>query len=561
MSIKLRSALSFGFIFILLIIAGTFQYKNANSQIQHLKEIEKTTLTSSFLADELKLSVVQVQQYLTDISATRGQNGLDDGFEQAEKNSQVFQKNINELKTLNPKKIDQLTKIQNAFNVYYEAGQEMANNYIEGGTKQGNKIMGSFDATSIAINAQVDTLKNESMDETKKAMTDIETLTHQNTKFFTILFTTIIILGILTAILLSRSISKPLEQIIISTEQIANGDLEKSVILNRKDEFGKLSRAFDEMRLDLSTLITKIDNASKEIVTTSSLLTKNTDSNVQSTKEITKAMQIVAEGAELQAKDLSNSSQYITEVSQGMNQASQAIQNVTDLGEHAKQTAHCGNEVAKQSLEQMIVIRHTVNHAFNVVAHLGQKSQEINQIISLITAIADQTNLLALNAAIESARAGEHGKGFAVVADEVRKLAEQSAISANDIRALIGDIQHETEKAVQSMQGGIQAVEEGRNLAQKTGQEFNNITKIVEGISVQNYNVSAIIEEANASAEGIVNTISHIANISEELSSNAQNIADIVSQQYQSTKEMSNSVDLLSNMANDLKSSVNEFKL
>lgn len=561
MSIKVRSALSFVFIFIMLIIAGIFQYQNATSQIHHLKKIEKKTLESSFLADELKLSVVQVQQYLTDISATRGQDGLNDGFEQAKKYSQIFQKNITTLKNLNPEKTDQLTKIQNAFNVYYEAGQDMAKNYIEGGTEQGNKIMGQFDATSLAINKRVDSFKHDSTAQTKKALKDIETLTNQNTKFFTILFSAIIVLGIVTAILLSRSILKPLAQIIVSTEQIANGNLEKSVVLNRKDEFGKLSLAFDEMRLELSMLITKIDNASQEIVTTSSLLTKNTDSNVQASEEITKAMQIVAEGAELQAGDLSNSSQYISEVSQGMNQAAQAIQNVTDLGTHAKQTAQYGNEVAQHSLEQMHAIRHTVNHAFDVVAHLGQKSQEINQIISLITAIADQTNLLALNAAIESARAGEHGKGFAVVADEVRKLAEQSANSANDIRALIGEIQYEAENAVQSMQGGIQAIEEGSSLAQKTGKEFENITKIIQGISEQNHDVSAVIEEVSASAEGIVDTINHISNISEELASNAQNVAHIVSQQYQSTKEISGSVELLSNMANDLKSSVSEFQL
>lgn len=208
----------------------------------------------------------------------------------------------------------------------------------------------------------------------------------------------------------------------------------------------------------------------------------------------------------------------------------------------------------------MNVIRETVNHAFDVVEHLDEKSKEINQIITLITAIADQTNLLALNAAIESARAGEHGKGFAVVADEVRKLAEQSATSANDIRALIEEIQHETKKAVQSMQGGMKAVDDGSNLAVQTGAEFENITKIIENIAIQNHDVSAVVEEVSASADGVVNTIQHIANISDELAAKAHNVADIASTQYNASQEILTSVEQLNEMATDLKTAVIDFK-
>lgn len=561
MSIKIRSALAFGILFLMLIIVGIYQYQNAKSQLAHLREIEKITLESTLLADELKLSVVQVQQYLTDIGATRGRDGLNDGFLQAEYYSKIFYENIVALKKLHPDYAERLNDIQKTFDVYYEAGQKMAKSYVEGGPKQGNKIMGQFDDTSEAINDKVNVFQQENIDLTKKALHDIEQLIDTNIRFFVTVFTIVIILGIIIAILLSRSIIKPLEKIMDSTEHIAHGDLEKSAVLQRKDEFGKLSLAFDTMRLELRELITKIDSASKEVVSTSSLLSSNTDSNVKANKEITQAMQTVAAGAESQAGDLANSSHYIMEVSQGMTSAAQAIQAVTDLGTHAKNTATSGNAVAQQSLQQMNVIRATVNKAFDVVAHLDQKSQEINHIISLITAIADQTNLLALNASIESARAGEHGKGFAVVAEEVRKLAEQSATSANDIKELIANIQHEAEKAVQSMQGGIQAVDTGSHLAIKTGEEFESITKIIEEISVQTHDVSAVVEEVSASAEGVVNTIHHIASISEELAGKAQNVADIAKTQYQSSKEISKSVDYLTEMATDLKATVNEFKI
>ncbi|WP_431028712.1 methyl-accepting chemotaxis protein [Lysinibacillus sp. LZ02] len=561
MSIRTRGLLSFVFIFLTLIIVGVVQYNNADSQMKHLKEIENTTLQTTFLTEELKLAVVQVQQYLTDIGATRGQDGLDDGFELAEKHSQIVYENLNDLKELQPENSNRLNEIEEAFNVYYQSGRQMAQNYIDGGPEQGNKIMGEFDATSIAINKMVDELKQESVAQTTNGLQDIQQLLDNNTNFFIMMFSFVILIGIIIALLLSRSIISPLQQIIHSTEQIAKGDLGTSVRLNRKDELGKLAEAFEKMRLELRLLITKIDDASDKMLSNASLLTHNTDENVAATEDITKAMQVVSEGAESQATDLAHSSNYLEEVSQGIHETTKSVQNVTDLSLHAKETAQSGNAVVQQTLQQIQTIQQTVDHANNVVSHLGNKSSEINQIISIITDIADQTNLLALNAAIESARAGEHGKGFAVVADEVRKLAEQSAHSANDIRLLINEIQVETEKAIQSMTGGIKAVEVGSNLAMKTGDEFQNITNIIEEISGKTVDVFGVVEEVNTNTASIVETINHISTISDSLATNAQEVAAIATDQYESSVEISTSVAHLNDMAKDLKNTISEFKL
>ncbi|WP_332647623.1 methyl-accepting chemotaxis protein [Lysinibacillus sp. 54212] len=561
MSIRTRGLLSFVFIFFTLIIVGIVQYNNADSQMKHLKKIENTTLQTTFLTEELKLAVVQVQQYLTDISATRGQDGLNDGFELAEKHSQIVYKNLNELKELQPENLDRLNEIEEAFNAYYQSGIQMAQNYIDGGPEQGNKIMGEFDETSITINSMVDELKQESVAQTKNGLQNIQQIINDNTNFFIMTFSFVIFIGIIIALLLSRSIINPLKQIILSTEKIAKGDLGTSVLLNRKDELGKLAEAFEKMRLELRSLITKIDEASDKMLSNASLLVHNTDENVAATEDITTAMQNVSDGAESQSTNLAHSSNYLEEISQGMYETTKSVQTVTDLSLHAKETAQSGNEVVQQTLQQIHTIQQTVGHANNVVSHLGNKSQEINQIISIITDIADQTNLLALNAAIESARAGEHGKGFAVVADEVRKLAEQSSHSANNIRLLINEIQMETEKAIQSMTGGIKAVEVGSNLAEKTGDEFNNITNIIEKISRQTLDVFGVVEEINTNTTNIAETINHISTISESLANNAQHVVEIATDQYESSVEISTSVANLNDMAKDLKNTISEFKL
>jgi len=137
MSIKFKSFLSFGVIFLLILFLGIFQQINSNAQKSNAKQVKEKTLQSALLADHLKLSVVQVQQYLSDISATRAQDGLDDGFEKAEEQSKIFYKNLNELKQLDPENSKKLDDIKLSFDSYYLNGKQMAQQYIQGGQKKG----------------------------------------------------------------------------------------------------------------------------------------------------------------------------------------------------------------------------------------------------------------------------------------------------------------------------------------------------------------------------------------------------------------------------------------
>src|SRR5690606_11856508 len=122
--------------------------------------------------------------------------------------------------------------------------------------------------------------------------------------------------------------------------------------------------------------------------------------------------------------------------------------------------------------------------------HLGARSKEIEQIVTVITQIADQTNLLALNAAIEAARAGEHGRGFAVVADEVRKLAEQTKESSEHIQQLIDRILHETEEAVVSIDETVEQSNKGIAAIQSVNQMFDEIQKSIMEVTGQVQEVS-----------------------------------------------------------------------
>jgi len=234
---------------------------------------------------------------------------------------------------------------------------------------------------------------------------------------------------------------------------------------------------------------------------------------------------------------------------------------VAEAAVSSNQETKKGNAVVVQTVVKMNDIHDKVESSANVVNTLGERSKEIGQIVSIITEISNQTNLLALNAAIEAARAGEHGRGFAVVADEVRKLAEQSGKAAEKIRSLIIEIQTETQKAVIAMNEGSIAVAEGIEQVRQTGESFQSITKMIEDMSAQSQEVSAVVKQVNANTQRMVEMAETITFISEQSASNTQSMAAASEEQLASMEEISSSSTSLARMAEDLQVIVNKFKV
>ena len=175
-----------------------------------------------------------------------------------------------------------------------------------------------------------------------------------------------------------------------------------------------------------------------------------------------------------------------------------------------------------------------------VVNGLGERSREISKIVEVITQIADQTELLALNAAIEAARAGEHGRGFAVVAEEVRSLAEQSSRAANEITALVDNIQNVAIRTVQDMEKGVTEAQSSARITNESGQ-------IVQGIINQ---ISVITERVKGMAVDI-----------EQIGSGSQEISAVTEEQSASIEQIAASAGELRSMADELETIVTWFRL
>ena len=255
----------------------------------------------------------------------------------------------------------------------------------------------------------------------------------------------------------------------------------------------------------------------------------------------------LAEASDHQAQEIAGASAAINEMAVTIDQVSSNASESALVAGKSVSIANNGAKLVQNTIQGMDTIREQIQDTAKRIKRLGESSQEIGDIVSLINDIADQTNILALNAAIQASMAGDAGRGFAVVADEVQRLAERSAAATKQIETLVKTIQTDTNEAVISMEQTTTEVVNGARLAQDAGVALEEI----EGVSV---NLAELIQNISNAARQQASSAGHISNTMNV-------IQEITTQTSSGTSETAESIGELAKMATELRGSVSDFTL
>lgn len=313
---------------------------------------------------------------------------------------------------------------------------------------------------------------------------------------------------------------------------LADGDLTATATVT-EDFTGAIADSVNYTIDQLRVLVSRINETSAN-VTAASAETKTTALHL-------------ARASEHQAQEIAGASSAVNEMAVTIDQVSANAAESARVAERAVSIAFNGAKVVQNTIHGMDTIREQIQDTAKRIKRLGESSQEIGDIVSLINDIADQTNILALNAAIQASMAGDAGRGFAVVADEVQRLAERSATATKQIEGLVKTIQNDTTSAVSSMEQTTSEVVRGARLAQDAGVALEEIEAVSANLAELIQNISNAARQQSTSAGHISNTMNVIQ--------------EFTSQTSAGTTATANAIGRLASMALELNESVAGFKL
>lgn len=329
-----------------------------------------------------------------------------------------------------------------------------------------------------------------------------------------------------------KALEGQLFELLYQLEQVRQGDLSVHIQLSG-ETLTPMTNSLNVVFETLSGLLTDARRAS-EVVSASA-------------GESRTAAARMATSAQYQAQQIIAVSGAVGEMANSVQSIASIAHNATQVTQEGIRIAKEGREAAERAAEGMSAVREMAMQSVKKMKRLGESSQEIGEIVQMVSDFASQTTLLALNAAIEAARAGENGRGFAIVAQEIRNLATSSAEATKHIQARIKNIQTETNSVVVTIEHSNQQVVLQSELAAQAGAALQAVDAVTERIANA---VKEINETATQQAEAA-------ATISVSMSA----IADITSQTHASTAQTQKTMDRLVEVAHSLLRSISAFKL
>ncbi len=550
-----------------LVGISAFSYYRMETQNPLLKEYAATSHAVAEKDIELlkhiktmKESMIQVQQFLQDISATRALDGLNGGFDEAKTHADAFNVHLMAAKKISHergyKDIEAiLIEIEKDFPPFYETGKRMAQAYIDFGPEGGNRMMAEFDAVASKIGEESDKVVElvEKNTDTQvstivSGLDTLQTLNKTNQSFLMMSSAITIVITLAIALLLQRSISSSFVALSKDLDDISSGEYENETNLSeaRKDEFGAISRTLVTVKETLAKGVElekqqkkQKEDLEKQKKVDMENLAKRFESKVQGIiQTVASAATELFHTSESMTRLIQSVTQRAGSVSRSSGDASRNIQTVAAATEEMSASV---SEIAKQISKSTDVVANAVaqaNKAEETSKMLESATARIGEIVTLIQSIAGQINLLALNATIESARAGEAGKGFAVVAHEVKSLANQTTGATDEIIGNVAQIQDVSKQVIEA---------------------FNGIKIAINNVSEYSLAISAAVEEQAATTNEISSNMGHTSAGTQQISTDINDVDKASKEASASAVQVLEATKMLSKETEDLSSAVKSF--
>ncbi|MBI5056008.1 MAG: methyl-accepting chemotaxis protein [Nitrospirae bacterium] len=346
--------------------------------------------------------------------------------------------------------------------------------------------------------------------EQEKAIGMVNKMVGYSTALMGFISVAALVFGIGFGIWVYRSIAKPLIHLIQASDEVSRGNLKDELCVNSGDEIGTVQSSMAKMVNNLRGIVGKMRTA--------------TDGLASSSEELSATATLLEGSSKEQSSQVEQSATALTQMSQSILDVAKNAAATSATAQKMKDTAIHGKREMDVTMTDLTRFIETIKGSAVKVESLGHKSEEINNIVTLIKEIASQTNLLALNAAIEAARAGEQGRGFAVVADNVKQLAERTTLAADDITKTINNMETEINGSVTAMKQERAHAENVVHSVRNTLQSINEIVVHVENVADMVQKIAASTEEQTSTSDMVSNNMGSISGITRHLSSSVSEI-------------------------------------